>query len=77
MRAVEFARCLCIPGALGFEWVGDRANTLTKSLNEPELRAILGPVLGWVVPEKEQRVGKRKSARRERCARRPPAARTP
>ena len=45
MRAVEFARCLCIPGALGFEWVGDRANTLTKSLNEPELRAILGPVL--------------------------------
>ena len=50
MRAVEFARCLCIPGALGFEWVGDRANTLTKSLNEPELRAILGPVLR-VLPE--------------------------
>ena len=74
LRAVEFARCLCTPGALGFEWAGDRANTLTKSLDERELHAILGPVLGWVVPEKEQRVGKRKAPRRERCAYRPPDA---
>lgn len=73
MRAVELARCLCTPGALGFEWAGDRANTLTKSLDERELRAILGPVLGWVVPEKEQRVGKRKVQRRERCAHAPTA----
>ena len=49
MRAVEFAQCLCIPGALGFEWVvsgwaAAPTPSLTKSLNERELRAILGPV---------------------------------
>ena len=67
IRSFEFMRWLTIPGASDALSAGDRANTLTKTLTEPELRKILGK-LGWVVPEKEQRVGKHKSARRERCA---------
>ena len=71
-RALDFTRWLCVPGALDAVWYGDRAGTLIVPLDEPKLRAIIGNKLGWLVPEKEQRAGRRKSQRRARYAPPPP-----